>query len=69
MTGRDPRSSAVVKSPPSSPLPLDSYTGLGLCFPCVHPLDREAARIALLPRWGLGTVGRELKREGASPGI
>lgn len=61
-TGTGPCSSAVTKSPPYSSLPLESSTGLGLCFPCFHPLDLKAARFAWLPRWSLGTVGRKLKR-------
>lgn len=60
MSGTGPNNSTVAKSPPYS-LTSSAQPGLGLCS-CFHPLDLETAKFSLLPRWSLGTVGRELKR-------
>lgn len=70
MPGTGPRSSAAAKPPPWSPLPLDSWAGLGLCLPCFHPLDLETARFTLLPRGGgPWHSGQEIQGGGASLGI
>lgn len=48
MSGTGSNSSPVAQSPPYS-LTFSAQPGLGLCSPCFHPLNLEAARFSLLP--------------------